>query len=187
MSRLPARIDVTIASDDWPARLRRPGAVARRAAMAALAAARLPARLDGRWLELSLLLTDDDAVRRLNRAYRGLDRPTNVLAFALSVPAAPVPGHDAPVPLGDVVVAGETVAAEAAAAGRPVGQHLSHLVVHGVLHLLGYDHETGPDAEEMSGVEVAALAVLGIPDPYDAVRSGGPSPAEEPPRPAVAR
>jgi probable rRNA maturation factor len=184
---MSVRIDVAIASGGWPTMLRGPGTVARRAAAAALAAARVPAPLAGRRLELSLVLTDDAEVRRLNHFYRGLDRPTNVLAFELVDPTGPAPRDGGPVPLGDVVVAGETVAAEAAAAGRPVGQHLSHLVVHGVLHLLGYDHETEPDAADMEGVEVAALAALGIPDPYRSARSGRPSPAEEPPQPAAAR
>jgi len=119
--------------------------------------------------ELGLVLADDARLRSLNRTWRGIDRPTNVLAFpadgvgdgfALDVPGAP------PRQLGDVVLAYETVAAEARTQGKPIGAHLSHLVVHGVLHLLGFDHETAAEAADMEAVEIAILAGLGWPDPY---------------------
>jgi probable rRNA maturation factor len=181
VSRVPVHIDVDTASGGWPEVLAGAGEVARRAAAAALGAARLPAGLAGRGLELSLVLTDDATIRRLNRGYRGLDRPTNVLSFGLLEAAGPVAGADVPVPLGDVVVARETATAEAAAAGKPLDHHLSHLVVHGVLHLLGYDHETEPDAEQMAGAEVAALAALGVPDPDHAEPAGTPTVAARPP------
>ena len=110
--------------------------------------------------EISLLLADDAMVRRLNRQYRGQDRPTNVLSFAaLDADEAPRP-DDGPVLLGDVVLAFETAAAEAAAEGKTLTEHISHLLVHGTLHLLGYDHSDEAEAEAMEGLERRILADL---------------------------
>jgi probable rRNA maturation factor len=119
--------------------------------------------------ELSIVLADDETVRALNRDWRGQDKPTNVLSFAaLDDEGAPVvPG--APLLLGDVVLAFETTAREAAEMGKPLADHLGHLVVHGVLHLLGWDHQDDEEAAEMEGLETSLLEALGIPDPY----SGG--------------
>jgi len=113
--------------------------------------------------EIAVVLSDDATVRRLNRDYRGKDKPTNVLAFPLA-DAAPSAGEAGP--LGDVVLALETVAAEAAAQGKRPGDHLSHLVVHGVLHLLGHDHLKPAEALRMERLETRVLAGLGIADPY---------------------
>lgn len=114
---------------------------------------------------VGVVLTDDAEQRRLNRDYRGQDKPTNVLSFALAGPGeTPPPG--APLLLGDVVLARETVAREAAEQQKPLADHLQHLVVHGVLHLLGYDHENDTEAAIMEKSEVAILARLGVPDPY---------------------
>jgi probable rRNA maturation factor len=110
---------------------------------------------------ITILLTDDETVRDLNARFRDRDRPTNVLSF----PAAPIPGID-PAPLGDIVLALETCGAEAQAQGKTLSDHLSHLVVHGVLHLLGRDHETDTDADEMEAEECQILSGLGIADPY---------------------
>ncbi|WP_082610027.1 rRNA maturation RNase YbeY [Bosea sp. Root381] len=112
--------------------------------------------------ELSLLLTDDKRIRVVNRDWRGFDKATNVLSF----PAAP-PARIATSPvLGDIVIAYETVEREAQAEGKSLSDHFSHLVIHGLLHLLGEDHETDAEAERMEGLEIAALAELGIADPY---------------------
>jgi probable rRNA maturation factor len=111
---------------------------------------------------VAVVLTDDAEQRRLNRDYRGKDAPTNVLSFPIG-DAAPGGG---PVMLGDVVLAVETVAREAAEQNKPLADHLRHLVVHGVLHLLGFDHETDADAEIMETRERQILAGLGVPDPY---------------------
>lgn len=112
--------------------------------------------------ELALVLTDDEAIREVNREWRGFDKPTNVLSF----PGAP-PDRLARSPhLGDVVIAHGTLMREAAQEGRPPRHHLLHLVIHGVLHCLGYDHETPQDAQDMETRETRALAGLGIPDPY---------------------
>jgi probable rRNA maturation factor len=143
---------------------------ARPAALAALAAAPEAAALP-RPLELSLVLADDAFVRALNRDYRGQDKATNVLSFAsLDEPAAPgvtsAGAAGAPLLLGDVIVARETIAREADEAGKTLAEHLSHLVVHGVLHLLGYRHEADAEAARMEALEVAILLGLGIADPY---------------------
>lgn len=107
---------------------------------------------------LTILLTGDPAIRRLNREFRGKDKPTNVLSFP--APANPE-GH-----LGDVAMAYGVTATEAAASGKSLADHASHLAVHGVLHLLGYDHETEAEAAIMEPLETAILAELGIADPY---------------------
>ncbi|KQP52697.1 rRNA maturation factor [Methylobacterium sp. Leaf399] len=114
--------------------------------------------------EISVLLTSDAAVRELNRTWRGQDKPTNVLSF----PAPPQPGHAAgPAPLGDVVLAYDTMLRESEEQAKPLAHHLAHLLVHGTLHLLGQDHETGDaQADAMEALEIAALRGLGIPDPY---------------------
>lgn len=120
--------------------------------------------------ELCIVLGDDALIARLNNAYRGKDGPTNVLSF----PAAEMPDTGAPeqafageLPLlGDVVLARETIAREAAAQQKSFSDHLTHLTVHGVLHLLGHDHIEDPDAEEMEALERDILEDLGIADPY---------------------
>jgi len=111
---------------------------------------------------VSVILTDDAEQQRLNRDFRGKDAPTNVLSFPIG-DATPDGG---PTILGDVVLAFETVAREAAEQKKPLADHLRHLVVHGVLHLLGFDHETDAEAEVMEALEREILAGLGVPDPY---------------------
>lgn len=113
--------------------------------------------------ELSIVFTDNEAMRALNAQWRGKDKPTNVLSF----PAFPLSPGDPPGPmLGDIVIAFETVKSEAELEGKPFDDHLRHLVVHGFLHVLGYDHENDTDAEEMEAAERAILADMGIADPY---------------------
>ena len=110
------------------------------------------------------MLADDAALRELNREFRGQDKPTNVLSF----PAEEKPQSGAPmVLLGDVVLAYETVAREARTQGKSLAEHAAHMVVHGVLHLLGFDHERGgSEAERMEALETQILAKLGVPNPY---------------------
>jgi len=110
---------------------------------------------------IAVLLTDDAAMQRLNATWRGLDRPTNVLSF----PAAAAPGSHH---LGDIAIAFETTAREASGEGKPLAHHLSHLAVHGLLHLVGYDHESDAEAETMERLERCILAQLDVPDPYSA-------------------
>jgi probable rRNA maturation factor len=108
------------------------------------------------------VLTNDSAIRQLNRVWRNVDAPTNVLSF----PAATKQGPDEPAHLGDIVLAYETIAREARDEGKPLANHVAHLVVHGYLHLLGFDHEADADAEQMEQTERKILRRLAIPDPY---------------------
>jgi probable rRNA maturation factor len=112
--------------------------------------------------EVSIVLTDDSAIRSLNRDWRGIDKPTNVLSFPVSGPAG---GEDARL-LGDIVIAFETLERECADGNRNFLHHLAHLAVHGFLHLNGYDHETDSQAEAMEGLESRIMARLNMPDPY---------------------
>jgi probable rRNA maturation factor len=114
---------------------------------------------------LCIALSDDASVQKLNAGFRGKDKPTNVLSF----PAGETAVADAETgarPLGDIILALETVMAEAAEQEKPAAHHFQHLVVHGALHLLGFDHETDSEASEMESLEIEILAGLGIPDPY---------------------
>jgi probable rRNA maturation factor len=114
--------------------------------------------------EVIVLLCDDGVIAGLNAQWRGISRPTNVLSF----PPAPWTqiAPDREIPLGDIAIAYETVAREAAAHSKTVLDHCSHLVVHGFLHLLGYDHQTDADAERLERLERDILARIGIADPY---------------------
>jgi probable rRNA maturation factor len=115
--------------------------------------------------ELAIMLTDDTGIRTLNSNWRGIDKPTNVLSFPALQPAAGAT-DDAPRMLGDIAIAYETTRKEADDEQKPFDHHLSHLAVHGFLHLIGYDHEKDDDAEAMESLEQEILAQLGIPDPY---------------------
>jgi probable rRNA maturation factor len=156
MKRAPAstpKIDVMVDSKRWkePAKMK---AIVRRAVEQAAAATRSTTGA-----ELAIVLTDDSAIRALNRDWRGIDKVTNVLSF---------PAKDGgPQPhLGDIVLAFETIEREAKSEQKPLSHHLSHLAVHGFLHLLGYDHERDKDAREMEQAERDILRQLKIPDPY---------------------
>jgi probable rRNA maturation factor len=116
--------------------------------------------------ELAVMLTDDAGIRTLNSNWRGMDKPTNVLSFPALPPTGPIGPEDAPRMLGDIAIAYETTRKEADDEQKPFDHHLSHLAVHGFLHLIGYDHETDGDAETMETLEQEILAQLGIPDPY---------------------
>ena len=144
-------IEVELEDAAWTAALPDAAAVAERAATAALGG------VEG---DVVVLLTDDATVRDLNARFRDKDRPTNVLSFPAAASAAP---H-----LGDLVLAFGVCAAEAEAQGKSLADHLSHLTVHGVLHLLGRDHEADGEAEEMEAEERSILASLGVADPYRA-------------------
>lgn len=109
--------------------------------------------------EVSIVLTDDAAVQKLNRDWRGVDKPTNVLSF----PAAKSGGAAF---LGDIVIAYETLARECADENRVFLHHLAHLTVHGFLHLIGYDHQNDSDADAMEGLESKIMLLMKMPDPY---------------------
>jgi len=154
---VPVEIDISVEAGDWPDEAALTLLVDR-----AVAAAFAETGVVGS-SELSIVFSDDAHIRSLNADWRGKDKPTNVLSF----PAFPfVMGGPLPPMLGDIVLAAETVAREAALEGKPVDNHITHLVIHGLLHLLGHDHEIDAEAEAMEAIERAALARLAIPDPY---------------------
>lgn len=151
-------IDVVTESPGWTGSLAAAESLARQAAQAVWR------RLEDGTMEaeLSIVLGDDALVRDLNGRYRNQDRPTNVLSF---------PAEDETLPgtprlLGDVVLSHETIAREACAQDKAPADHLQHLCVHGVLHLLGYDHQNDADAAAMEALEIAILASLGVANPY---------------------
>ncbi len=151
-------IDIAVEAGDWPDEN-----VLSAQAESACAATFAELGIEPRESELSLVFTDDASIRNLNREWRGKDKATNVLSF----PAFEVaPGDALPPMLGDVILAFETVSREAALEDKPFEHHLAHLLVHGLLHLLGYDHENDADADEMEGLERKILMRLSIPDPY---------------------
>jgi probable rRNA maturation factor len=151
-TRASVKIDIRVESDLWK---RKPDikTVARRAIVKAATMVALPK------CELSVLLTDDPTIRTINADWRGVNAPTNVLSF-------PAPGGGDRPFIGDIVLAYETIAAEARAERKPFAHHFAHLAVHGFLHLLGYDHIRKKDAEIMEDAERAILRQLRIPDPY---------------------
>jgi len=153
--------EVVIAADCWQSEPEAEAAVQR-----AIAAASEATEADVGNAEVAVMLTDDATIQSFNKDFRGIDKPTNVLSFP--APEMEVADDGAPVPraLGDIAIAYETLRREADEEAKPFLHHLSHLAVHGFLHLVGYDHETDDEAEEMEILEVAILAQLGIPDPY---------------------
>ena len=153
-------IEVLVAADCWHD-APDAEAVIRRAIVTA--AGSVDADIGG--AELAIMLTDDSTIRALNRDWRGHDNPTNVLSFPARSPTADKAGN-APRLLGDIAIAYETLCREADHEGKPFNHHLSHLAIHGFLHLIGYDHEDDDDAEVMEAREAEILARLGIPDPY---------------------
>ncbi len=165
-------VDLVVEEPAWLDHLPDLADVAATATDAALTAVRIDPSSAG----IALLACDDARIAGLNTEFRGKPAPTNVLswpAFVLSPaspgaapPLPPEGSAAAPIPLGDVAIALQTCAAEAADADLPLKNHCIHLILHGALHLLGYDHQTEPDADVMEGIERDALAGLGIPDPY---------------------
>jgi probable rRNA maturation factor len=150
-------LDIMIEAGDW-SRLEDAEALAQKAAEAALA---VTYEADEAF-EASVMLTDDAQIRELNRTWRAKDKPTNVLSF----PAPEQPGLSGPRHLGDIALAYETLVRESEEESKELAHHFAHLIVHGVLHLLGYDHEVEAEADIMEGLEVKALATLGIANPY---------------------
>lgn len=147
-------IEVEVEAREWTQALADVETRAHAAAQSTLDRSRTP---DG---DVCVVLSSDAAISVLNERFRGKAGPTNVLSFPAAVSARP---H-----LGDVILAYETCAREAADQKKPLGDHLSHLVAHGVLHLLGWDHQTEEEASAMEALERTVLATLGVPDPYAA-------------------
>jgi probable rRNA maturation factor len=116
--------------------------------------------------ELAVMLTDDAGIRTLNNNWRGIDKPTNVLSFPALQPSGRRGPAEPPRMLGDLAIAYETTRREADEEQKPFDHHLSHLAIHGFLHLIGYDHEKDEPAETMEELEREILSQLGIPDPY---------------------
>jgi probable rRNA maturation factor len=164
-ARPAAAVDVSVPFDAWKTVGFDAVAAARRAVREALAGADLPARIRGRALEVSVLLANDDLIRTLNRTYRGKDAPTNVLSFPLLSEDEPL-APEGPVALGDIVVSFETLRGESHAALKRFADHMTHLVVHGTLHLVGYDHEDEDDADRMEEREIMILGRMGLTNPY---------------------
>lgn len=151
------QIDLSIDAGDWDEAVLM--VLSERAVSAAFSAADLKVLEN---TEVSLLFTDDASIRKLNAQWRDKDKPTNVLSFPGSDPNGDVYG---PL-LGDIVFARETVVREAQEMGIDFSDHLSHLIVHGLLHLFDYDHQDNDESELMESLEKAILASIGIDDPY---------------------
>jgi probable rRNA maturation factor len=155
-------LDIEI--EDWPS-----GDWETLASRAADVTARTHPELANTRLTTSLLFTSDAEVHALNKEWRGKDKPTNVLSFPMlsRVELLALPAQGPPEMLGDIALAHETCVREAEEKGIPLEHHAAHLIVHGLLHLAGYDHETSvEDAEAMEKLEIKALALMGIANPY---------------------
>jgi probable rRNA maturation factor len=150
----PPQIDIQIQSPLWKAQ-----PLAEQTVRDAVSAAVALSTAEG---EVSIVLTDDSGIAALNRDWRGIDKPTNVLSF----PASGHKGSESSRFLGDIVIAYETLVRECDDEDRKFLHHLAHLTVHGFLHLAGYDHETDAQAEEMEGLESKIMTRLSMPDPY---------------------
>lgn len=167
MTATPA-IDFVIDSDLWKKQPEAEATIRQAIAEAARASRALPG-------DIAVVLTDDAAMAALNKRWRDQDKPTNVLSF----PAHAMPAEGEPAHLGDIVIAFETLAAEAERDAKPFAHHLSHLAVHGYLHLLGHDHDSDRDAEAMERLETGILARIGVPDPYAGDHAGQDSAPQE--------
>jgi len=158
-------IDINISEPEWKDSFLDVDEVARRAMTMTLKMAMLPRVLDGRQIEASIVLANDDLTQVLNREYRGKDKPTNVLSFAALEAGDPAP-PDGPYPIGDIILAYQTIDRESKEQGKFFKDHFTHMIVHGTLHLLGYDHETEDEANIMESLEIRILEKMNIQNPY---------------------
>lgn len=167
----PVTVDLLVEEDGWSTAVPDLEAIATTAASAAVRARGLSGPF-----EIALLACSDDRIAALNADFRGKAGPTNVLSWpaedlapdvAGGVPQPPDAPSVGPHMLGDVAIALQTVTSEAQSSGRPLNNHVLHLIVHGCLHLLGYDHDTPEDAALMEGIETRIMTDLDLPDPYD--------------------
>ena len=158
-------IDIAALAGDWDSTALPLEDIIHNAVPAAIMAAEIPDELNGREIEVSVVLTDDAGVQVLNREYRGMDKPTNVLSFAALEGDDPLP-PEGPVHIGDIILALETLRREAAEMEKPLQDHFTHLLIHGTLHLLGYDHIDDAEANIMESLEISILSAFGIENPY---------------------
>jgi probable rRNA maturation factor len=170
MIRLSIHLDV--ASAKWKRAFPGMNKKIEQAAACAFLNARKPAALQRRCFTLSIILTDDSNIKTLNKNYRGKNKPTNVLSFPqmnlknfrrASLDIFPPKSE---IPLGDIVLAFQTIHRESKKQKKTLESHVIHLIVHGTLHLLGYDHQTAKEADSMEKLECDILDSLGYPDPY---------------------
>jgi len=160
-----ADIEINIEDSNWQSELSNAEEVINKACTSALKAAGISVYADN--IEISILLTNDQFIQKLNKDYRSKNKPTNVLSFPLEeLSAGNYHDVDKQIALGDIIFAFETIKNEASAEEKPIESHLTHLAIHGTLHLLGYDHEEDADAEIMEALEIKILASLGISNPY---------------------
>lgn len=169
--RITVHLDT--ASDKWKRAFPRMNALIEEAALATFKAAKKPVPFSHRKFDISIILTDDKTIKALNHDYRGMNKPTNVLSFPqINLQKFKKAELDffppkMPIPLGDVILSYQTIARETKEQDKTLKNHTIHLVVHGVLHLLGYDHMRPKDAKIMEKLECDILADLGYPDPYN--------------------
>jgi len=156
-------VDVTMQDPAWES-LANIERIVKETAIKSLELAIMPKEASGRDLEASLVLANDDLLHLLNNTYREKDKPTNILTFASLDSDEPL--TEGVLSLGDVFLSYETLLKEAQEQGKFITDHIRHLVVHGVLHLLGYDHETDDDATDMETLEIRILETLGVQNPY---------------------
>lgn len=158
-------VDVSLSEPEWSASFLDVEELAAKAVKLTLKSAKLPKVLNGRDVEVSVVLANDDLVQVLNREYRNIDKSTNVLSFASLDSDDPVPS-EGPVTIGDIILAYQTIDREAKEQDKFFKDHFIHLVVHGTLHLLGYDHETEDEATIMETLEIRILQKMNIQNPY---------------------
>ena len=158
-------IDVTISEPEWITSFLDVEKVATNAMEITLKIAQMPKKIKGKDIEVSIVLANDDLVQVLNREYREKDKPTNVLTFASLDSDGPIP-ENTPYPIGDVILAFQTIDREAREQGKFFKDHFTHMVVHGTLHLLGYDHQTEDEANNMESLEIRILEKMNIQNPY---------------------
>ncbi len=158
-------IDVSVQDPAWESAFADIETIVHDVVRLAIEAGKLPDDIKGRDVEVSAVLANDDLVHVLNREYRGMDKPTNVLSFASLDADDPLP-PEGPVHIGDLILAYETLEREAVEQGKSMKDHFIHLLVHGTLHLLGYDHMDDDEATVMETTEIRILERLNIQNPY---------------------
>jgi len=160
-----SEIDVSVLEPEWSASFLDVEIIARKAMETTLKMAKLPAKIESAPLEVSIVLANDDLIQVLNREYRQMDKPTNVLSFANLDSNDPMP-EAGPFPLGDIILSYQTIDREAKDQGKFFKDHFTHMIVHGTLHLLGYDHIDEDEATNMETLEIRILEQMNVQNPY---------------------